>query len=144
MNCPWKLTSHVFKATVQNDILTFIMVGSQAGCLGEEGGMHPHVPVCVSPALAFPSASPLKKYIYKRATGISSNLGIRCYTNIPSKSPFPAARSSQITAYRDKMQATTPPVVYCNASGSSTGKESPCNAGDPVQFLGREDPLEKG
>ena len=27
---------------------------------------------------------------------------------------------------------------------SSTGKESSCNAGDPVQFLGREDPLEKG
>ena len=26
---------------------------------------------------------------------------------------------------------------------SSTGKESSCNAGDPVQFLGREDPLEK-
>ena len=27
---------------------------------------------------------------------------------------------------------------------SSVGKESSCNAGDPVQFLGREDPLEKG
>ena len=27
---------------------------------------------------------------------------------------------------------------------SSVGKESTCNAGDPVQFLGREDQLEKG
>ena len=26
----------------------------------------------------------------------------------------------------------------------SAGKESACNAGDLVQFLGREDPLEKG
>ena len=26
----------------------------------------------------------------------------------------------------------------------SVGKESTCNAGDPVQFLGREDPLKKG
>ena len=28
--------------------------------------------------------------------------------------------------------------------GSSAGKESACNAGDQVRFLGREDPLEKG
>ena len=28
--------------------------------------------------------------------------------------------------------------------GSSTGKESACNAGDRGQFLGWEDPLEKG
>ena len=28
--------------------------------------------------------------------------------------------------------------------GSSAGKESACNAGDPVQFLGLEDPLEEG
>ena len=27
---------------------------------------------------------------------------------------------------------------------SSVGKESTCNAGDPVQFLGQEDLLEKG
>ena len=27
---------------------------------------------------------------------------------------------------------------------SSVGKESACDAGDPVRFLGREDPLEKG
>ena len=27
--------------------------------------------------------------------------------------------------------------------GGSDGKESACNAGDPVQSLGREDPLEK-
>ena len=27
---------------------------------------------------------------------------------------------------------------------SSVGKESACKAGDPVQFLGQEDPLEKG
>ena len=26
---------------------------------------------------------------------------------------------------------------------SSVGKESACNAGDPVRFLGQEDPLEK-
>ena len=30
------------------------------------------------------------------------------------------------------------------AADSSVGKESTCNAGDPVQFLGWEDPLEKG
>ena len=28
--------------------------------------------------------------------------------------------------------------------GSSVGKESACNAGDPVLSLGQEDPLEKG
>ena len=28
--------------------------------------------------------------------------------------------------------------------GSSAGKESICNAGDPVQFLSQEDPLEEG
>ena len=28
--------------------------------------------------------------------------------------------------------------------GGSEGKESACNAGDPGQSLGREDPLEKG
>ena len=28
--------------------------------------------------------------------------------------------------------------------GSSAGKESACNAGDPAQILGWEDPLEKG
>ena len=27
---------------------------------------------------------------------------------------------------------------------SSVGKESTCNAGDPIRFLGQEDPLEKG
>ena len=27
---------------------------------------------------------------------------------------------------------------------SSVGKESACNAGDPVQFLGQDDSLEKG
>jgi len=27
---------------------------------------------------------------------------------------------------------------------SSVGKESTCKAGDPVRFLGREDPLGKG
>ena len=27
---------------------------------------------------------------------------------------------------------------------SSVGKESTCDAGDPVQFLGREDLMEKG
>ena len=30
-----------------------------------------------------------------------------------------------------------------SVSGSSAGKESACNAGDPVRFLGQEDPLEK-
>ena len=33
--------------------------------------------------------------------------------------------------------------MYVYASGSD-GKESTCNAGDPVQSLGQEDPLEKG
>ena len=28
--------------------------------------------------------------------------------------------------------------------GNLAGKESACNAGDPVQFLGLEDPLEEG
>ena len=28
--------------------------------------------------------------------------------------------------------------------GSSVGKESACNAGDPVRFLSQEDPLEEG
>ena len=27
--------------------------------------------------------------------------------------------------------------------GGSSGKESACNAGDPVRFLGQEDPLER-
>ena len=38
-------------------------------------------------------------------------------------------------------------LLNLNAQGfphSSVGKESACSAGDPVQFLGREDLLEKG
>ena len=31
-----------------------------------------------------------------------------------------------------------------NVPGSSAGKDPACNTGDPVQFLGQEDPLEKG
>ena len=34
--------------------------------------------------------------------------------------------------------------TYQGFPDSSVGKESTCNAGDPVQFLGSEDPLEKG
>ena len=34
-------------------------------------------------------------------------------------------------------------VIYADLNGSSAGKESACNAGDLVQFLGQEDPLEK-
>ena len=44
-----------------------------------------------------------------------------------------------------------PPImcqcIMCHVLGfpnNSVGKESACNAGDPVQFLGWEDPLEKG
>ena len=33
--------------------------------------------------------------------------------------------------------------MYAYASGSDS-KESACNAGDPVQSLGQEDPLKKG
>ena len=35
-------------------------------------------------------------------------------------------------------------VSYDGFPGGSDGKESACNAGDPVQSLGWEDPLEKG
>ena len=35
-------------------------------------------------------------------------------------------------------------VFHMGFSDSSVGKESACNAGDPVQFLGLEHPLEKG
>ena len=36
-------------------------------------------------------------------------------------------------------------VQYCSGfPDNSVGKESAYNAGDPVQFLGWEDPLEKG
>ena len=36
-------------------------------------------------------------------------------------------------------------MSYLGFPCGSAGKESACNAGDPgVQFLGREDPLEKG
>ena len=41
---------------------------------------------------------------------------------------------------RDKL----PTPVFLDFPGGSAGKESTCNAGDPVQFLGQEDPLEKG
>ena len=34
--------------------------------------------------------------------------------------------------------------LHTHIPGSSAGKESPCNAGDPDQSLGWEDPLEKG
>ena len=44
-----------------------------------------------------------------------------------------------------------PPIMFqcimCHVLGfpnNSVGNESACNAGDPVQFLGWEDPLEKG
>ena len=35
-------------------------------------------------------------------------------------------------------------VLHMGFSDSSVGKESTCNAGDPVQFLGQRDLLEKG
>ena len=35
-------------------------------------------------------------------------------------------------------------LSYISIPDSSVGNESTCNAGDPVQFLGREDLLEKG
>ena len=34
--------------------------------------------------------------------------------------------------------------MHVGFSGGSAGKESACNAGDLVRFLGWEDPLEKG
>ena len=34
-------------------------------------------------------------------------------------------------------------MTFKQRPGGSDGKESVCNAGDPVQSLGREDPLEK-
>ena len=34
--------------------------------------------------------------------------------------------------------------VFSNVPDSSFGKESTCNEGDPVQFLGWEDPQEEG
>ena len=34
--------------------------------------------------------------------------------------------------------------LKCGFPGGSDGKECACNAGDPVQSLGQEDPLEKG
>ena len=36
------------------------------------------------------------------------------------------------------------PFKFSGFPDSSVGKESACNAGDPVRFLGREDQLEKG
>ena len=41
------------------------------------------------------------------------------------------------------MQFRVKSLFTCNVGGSA-GKESACNAGDPVQFLGQEDPLENG
>ena len=35
-------------------------------------------------------------------------------------------------------------IIYMGFLGSSVGKESACNVGGPVPFMGREDPLEKG
>ena len=35
-------------------------------------------------------------------------------------------------------------VNYKYTSVSSAGKDSTCNAGDPLQFLGWEDPMAKG
>ena len=37
-----------------------------------------------------------------------------------------------------------PTPVFLGLPGGSAGKESACNTGDLVQFLGWEDPLEKG
>ena len=36
------------------------------------------------------------------------------------------------------------PYTFRGFPDSSIDKESACNAGDPVQFLGQEDPLKKG
>ena len=38
---------------------------------------------------------------------------------------------------------STKPKTETSFSGDSDGKVSACNAGDPVQSLGREDPLDK-
>ena len=35
-------------------------------------------------------------------------------------------------------------MVFQGFPGGSAGKESACNAGDPVRFPGWEDPLEEG
>ena len=56
------------------------------------------------------------------------------------------------SSVREIFQARIPTKVFflilvCYAMGfpsSSAGKESVCNVGDPVGFLGQEDPLEKG
>ena len=41
-------------------------------------------------------------------------------------------------------ERNSPPYHLKAFPGDSGGKESACNAGDPVQFLGWKDPLEKG
>ena len=43
-----------------------------------------------------------------------------------------------------QMANLTVNIPFLGFPSSSAGKESACNAGDPVLFLGREDPLEKG
>ena len=44
----------------------------------------------------------------------------------------------------DSMDMSLSKLQEMGFPDSSVGKESACNAGDPVQFLDWEDPLEKG
>ena len=43
----------------------------------------------------------------------------------------------------EKSEKAAEPECVADFPGGSDGKESACNAGDLVQSLGREDPLEK-
>ena len=48
------------------------------------------------------------------------------------------------THTRARAHTHTHTYMYMGFPDSSVGKESTCNEGDPIGFLGREDLLEKG
>jgi len=65
------------------------------------------------------------------------------------KPAFPALQADSLLSEPPGKPITgigVPPITepFLGFLDSSAGKESTCNAGDPVQFLVWEDPLEKG
>ena len=59
---------------------------------------------------------------------------------------FPALQADSLLSEKPITGIGVPPITepFLGFPDSSASKEFTCHAGDPVQFLVREDPLEKG
>ena len=65
------------------------------------------------------------------------------FPNQKNKQYFTVYKVLSISTYFILLITLQSKLYLNNVHGGSDSKESACNAGDPVQSLGREDPLEK-